>query len=96
MSDNSQHKQLALLGEYGQGKCVLSLRLAYQILNGQIKSDRIPIIIELLGRYVKQYSDTREILYSWANRFNIAPKALLKLHYAGKLLLILRDLMSWI
>lgn len=88
LNDNLQHKQLALLGEYGQGKSVLSLRLAYQILNGNIKSNRIPIIIELRGRYVKQYSDTREILYSWANRFNIAPKALLKLHYAGRLLLI--------
>ena len=88
LNDNIQHKQLALLGEYGQGKSVLSLRLAYQILNGQIKSERIPIIIELRGRYIKQYNDTREILYSWANRFNISPKALLKLHYAGRLLLI--------
>lgn len=88
LNDNSQHKQLALLGDYGQGKSVLSLRLAYQILTGHIESERIPIIIELRGRYIKQYSDTREILYSWANRFNIPPKALLKLHYAGRLLLI--------
>lgn len=88
MNDNSQHKQLALLGEYGQGKSVLSLRLAYQILTGKIKSERIPIIIELRGRYVKQYGDTKEILYSWANRYNIQPKALMKLHYAGRLLLI--------
>jgi hypothetical protein len=88
LNDNSQHKQLALLGDYGQGKSVLALRLAYQILTGKIESERIPIIIELRGRYIKQYSDTREILYSWANRFNIPPKALLKLHYAGRLLLI--------
>lgn len=88
LNDNTQQKQLALLGEYGQGKSVLSLRIAYQILSGNIKSERIPIIIELRGRYVKQYNDTREILFSWANRFNISPKALLKLHYAGKLLLI--------
>ena len=88
LNDNSQHKQLALLGDYGQGKSVLSLRLAYQILTGHIESERIPIIIELRGRYIKQYSDTREIRYSWANRFNIPPKALLKLHYAGRLLLI--------
>lgn len=88
INDNSQHKQLALLGEYGQGKSVLSLRLAYQILTGNIISERIPIIIELRGRYVKQYRDTKEILYSWANRYNIQPKALMKLHYAGKLLLI--------
>lgn len=63
LNDDSQHKQLALLGEYGQGKSVLSLRLAYQILSGHIKSERIPIIIELRGRYVKQYNDTREILF---------------------------------
>lgn len=88
LSDNSQHKQLALLGEYGQGKSVLSLRLAYLILTGKIETDRIPIIIELRGRYVKQYSDTKEILNSWANRYNIQPKALMKLHYAGRLLLI--------
>lgn len=88
LNNNSQHKQLALLGEYGQGKSVLSQRIAYLILSGQLNSERIPIIIELRGRYVKQYSDTKEILYSWANRFNIAPKALLKLHYAGRLLLI--------
>ena len=88
LNDEMQHKQLALLGEYGQGKSVLSLRLAYQILNGQIKTKRIPIIIELRGRYIKQYNDTKEILNSWANRYDISPKALLKLHNAGKLLLI--------
>lgn len=88
LNDNTQQKQLALLGEYGQGKSVLSLRLAYQILTGKLKSERIPIIIELRGRYVKQYRDAKEILYTWANRYNIHPKALMKLHYAGKLLLI--------
>lgn len=88
LNDNTQQKQLAILGEYGQGKSVLSLRLAYQILSGNMNSDRIPIIIELRGRYVKQYRDAKEILNTWANRYNINPKALMKLHYAGKLLLI--------
>lgn len=88
LNDDTQQKQLAILGEYGQGKSVLSLRLAYQILTGKMNSDRIPIIIELRGRYVKQYKDVKEILNTWANRYNINPKALMKLHYAGKLLLI--------
>lgn len=88
LNDDSQHKQLALLGDYGQGKSVLSLRLAYMLLNGEIKSKRFPIIIELRGRYIKQYHDTKEILYPWAYKFGFSPAALLKLHQAGRLLLI--------
>lgn len=88
LNDEAQHKQLALLGDYGMGKSVLSLRLAYLLLTGQIESKRIPIIIELRGRYIKQYNDTKEILNSWANTYNIPPLALQKLLYAGRLLLI--------
>ena len=42
LNDNSQHKQLALLGDYGQGKSVLALRLAYQILTGKTSLNAYP------------------------------------------------------
>lgn len=89
LNDDSQHKQLAILGEYGMGKSVLSQRLAYRLLNKiEVESKRIPIIIELRGRYIKQYQDTNEILNLWAMSFNINPLALQELHSAGRLLLI--------
>lgn len=88
LNDELQHKQLALLGEYGQGKSVLSLRLAYLILTGKISSKRIPVIIDLRGRFIKQYNDPIEILSSWALYKDMNIKALMKLHNAGRLLLI--------
>lgn len=88
LSEEQSKKHIALLGEYGQGKSVLSLRLAYLIAKKEIITDRIPIIIELRGKYPKQYQNILSLFSDWASNFGINPKALLKLHYAGRLLII--------
>jgi DNA replication protein DnaC len=79
-------KHIALLGEYGQGKSVLSLKIAYELIKS--KSDRIPIIIELRGKSPKNET-LLDILASWASRFNINAKAVEKLLEEGKLVVIL-------
>lgn len=76
---------LAVLGEYGQGKSVLALRLAYQLLSSG--SARVPILITLGGRSPRTQSKLA-ILADWAAAYDINPKALLALHDAGRLLLI--------
>lgn len=78
-------KQLAVLGEYGQGKSVLALKIAYELLKNP--TGRIPILIELRGKSPRNL-DSQEILAIWASSFRIAPQAILKLHQEGKILLI--------
>lgn len=80
--------QIALLGEYGQGKSVLSQRIAYRLIQNPELSERIPIIIELRGKFPKSYQSTLNFFSDWCAPYSINPKALLKLYYAGKLLLI--------
>lgn len=86
VNNNKLHKHIALLGEYGQGKSTLSLKVAYELLIN--KSNRIPIIIELRGKSPKNET-LLELLASWASRFNINAKAMEKLLEEGKLLIIL-------
>jgi hypothetical protein len=86
LKDRKERKHIAILGEYGQGKTVLALHLAYKLLKNP-KRSRIPILIELRGKYPKQ-SDKLTLLSDFAKDYGIEPKALLKLHYAGRLLLI--------
>jgi hypothetical protein len=86
LEDRKEKKQLALMGEYGQGKSVLALRLTYKLINSS-KKGRIPILIELRGKFPKQSSQL-SLLSDFAKDHHIEPNALLKLHYAGRLLLI--------
>lgn len=88
INETKDKKHLAILGEYGQGKSVLSQRISYLITQNNDLTDRIPIIIELRGRYPKQYTNSLALLSDWCSNFSINPKALLKLHLAGKLLII--------
>ena len=89
LDSNIDKKQLAILGEYGQGKSVLAQRVCYLIFKGIIKTDRIPILITLGGKYPKQFETIDEFFAHWATyRLNMPPIALKKLHYAGKLLII--------
>lgn len=83
-----QNKHLAILGEYGQGKSVLSHKIAYELVKKRNNDFKIPIIIELRGKFPKQYSSPLALLSDWCSYFGINPKSLLKLHFAGKLLLI--------
>ncbi len=82
-------KQLALLGEYGQGKSTCSLMLSYHLIkNSNNNPPRIPILIELRGRSPRTMTP-EDLLAAWAHPYDINPNALMKLLIAGKLLLIL-------
>ena len=81
-------KQLALLGEYGQGKSVMALRLAYLIFKGHTISRRIPVIFELRGASPRSFRSQLEFLSVWAANFDIPPKVVLKFHELGRLFLI--------
>jgi hypothetical protein len=83
-----EKKQIALLGEYGQGKSVLAQRICYLIFKRVIKTDRIPIIIELRGKYPKQYSDLVSFIADWSSKYRLDPHAILRLHISGRLLII--------
>lgn len=88
LNDAKDKKQIALLGEYGQGKSVFSQRLAYKLIQSPELSERIPIIMELRGKFPKSNKGLLYFFSDWCAPYGINPKALLKLYYAGKLLLI--------
>ena len=88
LNNPKDKKQIALLGEYGQGKSVFSQRLAYRLIQSPDLSDRIPIIMELRGKFPKSNKNILYFFSDWCVQYGINPKALLKLYYAGKLLLI--------
>ena len=79
-------KHLAVLGEYGQGKSVLSLKVSLEL--SRKHQARVPILIELRRKSPRNMGSIKELLYSWAQQYSISPEALLKLHEEGKLLLI--------
>lgn len=72
------------MGEYGQGKSVLALKIAHRLLHG---AERVPILITLGDRSPRTQTKL-EILADWAAAYDINPKALLLLHEVGRLLLI--------
>jgi hypothetical protein len=84
-------RQLALLGEYGQGKSTAALALTYKLLFqpdfANRCDNRIPILVRLTGR---SPSTTRlgELLGAWGAQYNLSGQVLLSLHKAGRLLLI--------
>lgn len=82
------NEHLAVLGEYGQGKTVLSYKLVKEMLSRPNEFDRIPILISLRGRSPRNDSEL-DILSQWASQYDVAPRALDELHRAGKLFLIL-------
>lgn len=88
LKDATSKKHLAILAEYGQGKSVLAERISYLIASKKVVIDRIPIIIPLRGLFLKSYSNILELLSIWGSTHSINPQALLKLHHAGKLLII--------
>jgi hypothetical protein len=84
-SENSS-RHLAVLGEYGQGKSVLALRITYRMLFEE-NSARIPILITLGGRSPRTQSPLG-LLAEWAAPLGINPSGLMALHELGRLLLI--------
>lgn len=87
--EESTRRQLALLGEYGMGKSTTALALTHHLLEeaARGKSVRIPLLIELRGRSPRNQQPL-ELLGAWAAPFRISPRALMRLHAAGRLLLI--------
>lgn len=89
LNNSTDSHQLAVLGEYGQGKSTTSLLLCYHLIQEKRNnpSVRIPILIELRGKTLRTMPP-EELLSIWAGKYRIDPQALLHLHLAGHLLLI--------
>ncbi len=82
------NQHLAIVGEYGQGKSVLSLKIAKEMLANREDYQRIPIIIELRGTSPRN-QNALSILGQFAAQNALNAQALYQLHRAGKLLIIL-------
>lgn len=83
-------RQIALLGEYGQGKSTASLMYSYHLMlriQENKNSTRIPILLELRGKSPRTLRED-ELLSTWAGRYGIDTRSLIKLLVAGRLLLI--------
>ncbi|MEO1529011.1 MAG: hypothetical protein AAFX06_26620 [Planctomycetota bacterium] len=89
--------QLAILGEYGQGKSTAALMFTHQLLQERMEGKRIPILIELRGLSPKNISPG-EMLAMWGYRFGIDARSLTALHEAGRLVIIFEgfDEMSFV
>lgn len=85
LDNDTSNRHLALLGEYGQGKSVQSLRLALDLL--EAKHPRIPLLITLGGLSPRTLNPL-SLLGGWGGHYDFKAKALLKLHREGRLLLI--------
>lgn len=83
---SNNEEQIALLGDYGQGKSVLSLKFANELINSKFK--RQPIIIELRGKSPRNMPMI-ELVAAWACRFNYNVNAILTLLKEGRLVIIL-------
>lgn len=84
----NEKEHLAILGDYGQGKTVLTIKIVKELLDHPDKYKRVPILIPLRG-FSPRTNDILDILGKWANRFGGKAQALLELHKAGRLLIIL-------
>ena len=81
-------RQLALLGEYGQGKSTAALMTAYHLIKQGTPMSRVPILIELRGKSPRNLTP-EDILASWAYPYRINPQAVMNLLMAGRVFLIL-------
>lgn len=80
--------QIAILGEYGQGKSTVALMQTYHLLEkGLHHLKRIPILIELRGKSPSTMS-SGELLGAWCHAYGVNSRHLQALHEAGKLLII--------
>jgi hypothetical protein len=82
-------RQIAILGEYGQGKSTGALMFAYDAVKSALVSSggRTPILIELRGKSPANLSP-QELLAAWAQQYKLQSSALMKLLIAGRLILI--------
>ncbi|MFK7906960.1 MAG: NACHT domain-containing NTPase, partial [Chitinophagales bacterium] len=84
----NEKEHLAILGDYGQGKTVLTKKIVKEMLQNPNDYQRLPILIELRGLSPRN-EDAISILGKWTNRFGGDANALWELHKAGELLIIL-------
>lgn len=83
--DDCSTRQIALLGDFGQGKTVYSVKLTHDLIENN--SSRVPILISLRGKSPRN-SNPIEILSYFASQYEISAKALDLLNRNGKLILI--------
>lgn len=83
--NKKENRQLALLGDFGQGKTLFSTYLTYQMI--QRKERRIPVLISLRNKSPRN-STPAEIMSYFAIPYGLNPEALLILNANGRLLLI--------
>jgi hypothetical protein len=82
-------QQIALLGEYGQGKSTAALMFTYDAIKSKFRSTsgRIPILLELRGKSPANLT-AQELLGAWSQQYKLHAGALMKLLIAGRLILI--------
>jgi hypothetical protein len=81
-------RQIALLGEYGQGKSTTALMTTYHLIRENLPEHRVPILIELRGKSPRNMTP-EELVAAWAFPYRINPQSVLKLLIAGRVFLIL-------
>ena len=86
-SRETSHRHIAVLGEYGQGKSVLALKITFELLCNSNDKSRIPILIELSGKSPRTQS-ALGLIAEWAAEYGINPKAVWALHEAGQVVFI--------
>ena len=82
-------KQLALLGEYGQGKTTGTQMFVYDAVKSDMATcnGRIPILLELRGKSPVNLQPA-ELLAAWGEKYGLQAKGLMKLLIAGRLIII--------
>ncbi len=86
--------QLAILGEFGQGKSSAILKYAaewaYRYLKGDISlgDTRVPLLIELRGRSPMHVQSPEDLLGQWGSRFGLSGAKLYNLIKSGKAVII--------
>lgn len=68
--DESGKRQLAILGEYGQGKSTCALLFTFNLISDYDENPpRVPILLELRGKSPRNMTP-EELLAAWAVRYN--------------------------
>lgn len=84
---DTRRRHLAVLGEYGQGKSTATLMWVYRRIKTWKPGVELPVLIELRGSSPRDL-DPEQLLGAWSVKFNINPRALLRLVVAGRVILI--------
>jgi hypothetical protein len=87
-SSENSNRQIALLGEYGQGKSTVALKFVYDLIPAaRAGRSRIPLLIELRGKSPSTLQPL-EFLGAWASAYRIEPRSLMRLIVSGHIIII--------